>query len=285
MFANLETPVFIRGETGTGKKLTAKLIHTLSARNNAPLVHLDCADTEDFGRISMLFSSKTLNDKLSLASLHAAQGGTLFFRNINALPLSQQRKLLCVLRKESHFILNQETLNARIICSSFSQLEPQIPQLNRDLALFLNEYTISLPPLRDYKEDIPFLAEHFICLLNQQSDTNKNLTDKTLIALINYCWPENVSKLRNTLQEAYLLTKENHIPASLVMQRMKKNSGNTSECISITVGESIANTEKTLIMKTMEKTCGNKAAAARVLGISLKTLYNKLDLYTRNDRF
>ena len=282
LLTDVETTVLITGESGTGKELTAEALHYGGPRAKRPLVKVNCAalaenllESELFGHVRGAFTG-AIKDKVG--RFEAAEGGTLFLDEIGDLPLSTQLKLLRVLeRKEYERVGDSRTLKAdvRVVTATNVDLQKKIRQglFREDLYYRLKVMGIHLPPLREREQDIPLLCQHFINQLNL--DYEKKITrvsDGVMKIFMDYKWPGNVRELRHTLEHAFVLCPEREIGLQHLPRDFAGSGDDRKE-------ESKHKTKvsKDAIIDTLARTGGNKAKAARELGIDRRTLYRNLE--------
>ncbi len=281
--------VLITGESGTGKEMVARTIHKLSQRSEGPFIAINCSaipetlmESEIFGHEKGAFTG-ALERRLGCFEL--ANEGTIFLDEIAEMPAGTQSKLLRVLEERTFRRLgskNEIDVDVRIVTATNKQPLKAVEQgeLRNDLYYRLNVFAIQLPPLRERIEDLAVLTEALIRQLNAKHGRNiKGVTDKVMKTLSMHNWPGNVRELRNVLERSLILCnkefiEEHHLPP--LEQRELPQLGNA---VSIPVGSTVAEAEKRLIFKTLEFTDNNKTRAAEILGISLKTLHNKLNAY------
>jgi len=281
--------VLITGESGTGKELVARTIHTLSRRSQGPFIAINCSaipetlmESEIFGHERGAFTG-ALERRLGCFEL--ANGGTIFLDEIIEMPIGTQSKLLRVIEERKFRRLGSKheiDVDIRIIAATnkppFKAVEEG--ELRNDLYYRLNVFAISLPPLRDRLRDVSILVEALLKQLNTKHDKQvKGFSEAAFRRLTLHSWPGNVRELRNALERALILCEgeiieERHLPSFEVPAASP--SANT---LVVPVGSTVAQTEKRLIHKTLEFTENNKTKAAEILGISLKTLHNKLNQY------
>ncbi|MFN8008232.1 MAG: sigma-54 dependent transcriptional regulator [Terriglobia bacterium] len=281
--------VLITGESGTGKELVARTIHTLSRRCQGPFIAINCSaipetlmESEIFGHERGAFTG-ALERRMGCFEL--ANGGTIFLDEIVEMPVGTQSKLLRVIEERKFRRLgskNEVDVDVRIIAATnkppFMAVEEGT--LRNDLYYRLNVFSIPLPPLRERLRDIPYLVEALLKQLNAKHGKQvKGLSEGALQKLTLHSWPGNVRELRNVLERALILCEgelieDRHFPPFEI--RAVSPSANS---IVVPVGSTVADTEKRLIYKTLEFTANNKTKAAEILGISLKTLHNKLNQY------
>ncbi|KKM11627.1 Fis family transcriptional regulator [Clostridiales bacterium PH28_bin88] len=285
--ANTNAAVLVRGESGTGKELFAEAIHQESQRRDRPFVVINCGaipptlfESELFGYQAGAFTGADRRGKPGKFEL--ANGGTLFLDEIGELQPDMQVKLLRVLQNKVFYrVGGSESINVdvRVIAATHRDLEGMITQglFREDLYYRLNVVSLEVPPLRERKEDIPELVYMFIqefarVHLRQISQ----VAPEVMSALLSYSWPGNVRELRNMVERLVILAegeaiKEEYLPESLrqARQRIKPDASST-------LAELTFRTEREIIAKALEKAKGNKALAARQLGIPRSTLYYKM---------
>jgi DNA-binding NtrC family response regulator len=289
--ADIEVPVLVTGESGTGKELVARAIHQSSKRSdkafiavNTGAIAKDLIISELFGHEKGSFTGAVDQKK---GKFEEANGGTLFLDEISTMSESVQIALLRVL--ENHTIdrvggKREIPVNVRIVAATNENLEDCISAgtFREDLYYRLNVYLIELPPLRDRLEDIPLLAEHFIQNFNQEySRQIKSIAPEAMTLLKNYGWRGNVRELRNVILRAMISAKNEIKKSDLPLNTIK--GAMPGEEIRFHAGTSLPEIEKESIIKTMKKVKGNKAKAAELLGISRRSLYNKIAEYGIED--
>ena len=282
--APTEATVLLLGETGTGKELVAETIHGLSRRHKEPFLPINCGavspnliESELFGHERGSFTGA---DRLHRGYYERAHRGTLFLDEITEMPAELQVKLLRVLEsgKVTRIGGNESlTSDVRVIAATNRKPEDAVAKgkLREDLLYRLNVFPIPLPPLRDRREDVDLLAEHFLALLNKEHDTSKEFTRPALNRLRSHSWPGNVRELKNLVHRAFILA-EDHIGLDCLPLGVQESAGSS---LNLKVGTSLGEAERRLILATLEEAEGDKKKAAEVLGISLKTLYNRLNEY------
>jgi two-component system, NtrC family, response regulator AtoC len=285
--APTEATVLLLGESGTGKELAARTIHDLSLRQRHPFLPLNCGaispqliESEIFGHEKGSFTGA---DRQHKGYFERANCGTLFLDEITEMPIELQVKLLRVLETGSFMRIgsNQEIeTDVRVIAASNRDPEEAIAdgKLRLDLYHRLNVFPLVLPPLRERGPDIELLAQHFLDELNAAHGTSKTLSADALASLKDYRWPGNVRELRNYIQRAFILS-DNIIDAATVAPATGSPQGSAGTTLAIPVGTSLADVDRKLIFATLELCGGVKKRAADILGISLKTLYNRLEEY------
>ncbi len=274
-------PVHIYGETGTGKELVAEAIHNESRRGGAPFVPINCGalpsgliESELFGHVKGAFTG-AIKDKKGRFEL--ADGGTLFLDEVAELPNALQVKLLRFLQTGRFERVGGEAtrfVNVRIISATNKELEDEIRtgRFREDLYYRLNVIPVNLPPLRDRKNDIPLLIDHFLDLFSSDNmgGTPRIISKEALSVLMDYHWPGNVRQLQNVLQFAIVksggkILKPSHLPVEL--------RGSGAGLSRKGPGRKL---EEKSVRKALEKTGGNKVRAAKILGVGRATLYRFL---------
>ncbi len=290
--ADYKTTVLITGESGTGKELIAKAIHYHSERSNGPFVAINCGaipdnllESELFGHVKGAFTDATRNKK---GLFEEADGGTLLLDEIGELPKFLQVKILRVLQdSEIRRVGDTKThkVDVRIIAATVKDLVREVSKgaFREDLYYRLNVIPIHLPPLRERREDIPLLVQHFIKKCNEQLETRiRGIASEAIGALMDYSWMGNVRELENTIERAMVLSDTDHIRAEQLPDRILE--GNRAESLpvgerNLSIKKASREMEKDLIRKALEKTKGNRTHAARLLEISHRTLLYKIEEY------
>jgi DNA-binding NtrC family response regulator len=289
--------VLLTGESGTGKELAARAIHSLSPRGAGPFVAINCAALPDTLMESELFGHEkgayTGALERRAGAFELAQNGTVLLDEIGDMPVATQAKLLRVLEDGRVRRLGGKSeiqLDVRIVASTNAPLDAAIRdgKFREDLYYRLNVFPIPLPPLRERKEDLPVLAAALLEDLNRKHATKvTDVSAGVLDRLRAYSWPGNVRELRNVIERAVILAGEGTIqpahlppsfgaPASAVPGAAVAAEGGE---LRIPVGYTVEQAERALIETTLDYTKGNKTRAAEILGISQKTLFNKLKEY------
>ncbi len=297
-FAGTEEPVLITGSTGTGKELVAQQIHVLSSRARHPLVAVNCGalpstlvDSELFGHERGAFTGA---DKRRAGVFEQANGGTLFLDEVTEMPLETQVKLLRVLETSTFTRLGGSTpidVDVRIIAATNRDPKREVARhrLRSDLYYRLAVLAISLPPLAERDGDVELLARAFLeDLVNARAEGLPTVTfaDSALAALASHSWPGNVRELRNAMRRAFVLASTSGDPAPQITTEhlgLTHRSTTASPRSELTPGMSIADAERQLIELTLKHVDGDKQEAARILGVSLKTLYARLKIYRAAD--
>lgn len=290
--------IILYGESGTGKEVMAKMIHELSPRRNKPFVAMDCgtlskelASSELFGHIKGSFTG-AINDKIG--HFEFANGGTLFLDEIANLSYDVQALLLRVIQERKFKRLGDAkeiNTDVRIIVASHENLQEAYKngKFREDLYHRFNEFSISLPALRNRKEDIPLFANFFLMKTNQELNKNvEGFDDEVINIFINYPWPGNIREFRNVVRRSVLLTDAGLIKTKTLPVEMQETgsgdielaSPNKPDANDATHLKNIANkAEYETIIKVLKQVNNNKSKAADILKIDRKTLYNKIKIY------
>jgi len=283
-----DSTILINGESGTGKELVAKAIHYNSARADAPFIKMNCAalpegliESELFGHEKGAFTGAIRSTR---GRFEMADGGTLLLDEISEIPPALQAKLLRVLQeKEFERIGSGQSISVdvRVIATSNRDLKNEVDKgdFRDDLFYRLNVIPIDLPPLRQRLDDIPLLTDYFLNKYCQKMGIpTKTLNEKAGQMLLTYSWPGNVRELENLIERAVVISKNQELKVSDFPPEIAAGIPALSKT-SMDVGMSIGEAEKILILKTLKAHGGNKSKAADVLGISARTLRNKLHEY------
>jgi len=283
--AKTDVSIMITGESGTGKEVLARIIHNNSNRAEYPYIPINCAAIPDNLLESELFGYEkgafTGAEKFKPGKFELAHKGTLVLDEIGDMPLNLQAKILRVLQeKEVDRLGGSQTLpvDVRTISLTNKDIENGIKEkkFREDLFFRLNVVEFNIPPLRERKEDIAFLGNEFLKLYQQgKNDVVDKISDKAIAKLQGYNWPGNIRELQNVIQRALIFCDGKHIEEKDIEFNKFINSSSNKDNI-----KTVAEMEKDLIFRTLEKTDGNKAKAAEVLGISSRTLRNKLKEYS-----
>jgi len=302
-----DATVLIEGESGTGKELVADAVHALSARSGRPYVKINTAaiprdllESELFGHERGAFTGAVQQKK---GKFEFADTGTLFLDEIGEMPIDSQVKLLRVLQDGSFSRIGGNAtmkVDVRLVCATNRNLKQEVlaNRFRMDLFYRLNVVSITVPPLRERREDIPLLARSFLDRLNRRHNQSKELSEPLLQAMRRMDWNGNVRELENTLEKLYVLTPSKIIPVEALTNEQRasvdsspqrnaaptdnagsKPGSGIDDAIRALVGLPADEVERRLIMATLESSGGNKSKAARQLQIGLKTLYRKLESY------
>jgi two-component system, NtrC family, response regulator AtoC len=287
--APTEATAFLVGESGTGKELAAETIHRLSKRRKGPYLPLNCGaisptliESELFGHEKGSFTGAQRQHR---GYFERASGGTLFLDEITEMPIELQVKLLRVL--ETGRIMRvggdrEVEVNVRVVAATNRQPDEAVKdgKLREDLFYRLKVFPIPLPPLRDREGDIDTLAQFFLHNLNRRENSQKRFSPETLDRLRVHSWPGNVRELQNVVQRAYILGDQEITPDCLPPE-LGGESAHAGPNLHLKVGTSLEDAERRLILATLDQYEGDKKTTAEVLGISLKTLYNRLNQYAQ----
>jgi transcriptional regulator with PAS, ATPase and Fis domain len=281
--AEYDYPVLISGETGTGKEIVAKAIHKESGRKSSPFVPINCAalpeglvESELFGHVKGAFSG-AVRDKRGRFEI--ADGGTIFLDEIADLYKSAQIKLLRFLQDGKFEKVGGEqtvSVNVKVISATNKDLKKQMERkiFREDLYYRLNVLPIHLPPLRERKNDIPLLVNHFLQQAVRKYNRNPIMvSDNAMLLLVKYEWPGNVRELQNTMQFAFVKCNGVEITPDDLPVKSKNNRTLWADC------KGSRKLDIFLVKSTLEKTGGNKAKTARHLGVGRATLYRFLEDY------
>jgi two-component system, NtrC family, response regulator AtoC len=280
--------VLLVGESGTGKELAAQSIHDLSLRRKQAFLPVNCGaispnliESEMFGHERGSFTGA---DRLHRGYFERADGGTLFLDEITEMPMELQVKLLRVL-ETGYFMrvgTNKEiSADVRVIAATNRDPEEAVAEgrLRADLYHRLNVFPLQLPPLRERGKDVELLAQSFLDDLNAEHGTRKQFPPSALDMLNSHSWPGNVRELRNYVQRAYIMAEENSVETASVPLHISPARPTAGSVLMVPVGTSLAEADRQIILATLEQCGGVKKRAAEILGISLKTLYNRLEEY------
>ncbi len=296
MVAPSTASVLITGASGTGKELVARTVHELSPRRGKPFVPINCAaipetliESEIFGHEKGAFTG-ALERRTGCFEL--AEGGTLLLDEIGEMPVATQAKLLRVLEDRKLRRLGSKvetTVDVRVLAATNKVPEEAVArgELRTDLYYRLNVFNIHMPLLREHKEDIPELVQHLLAEMSAKHGRKVATVSEAVLNLFqNYSWPGNARELRNTLERAIIVcdtavVETKHLTPGFGQTTIRA-SAEDSDSVHLGVGTTVEEGEKQLILKTLEATNNNKTRAAEILGISLKTLHNKLKEYGSN---
>jgi DNA-binding NtrC family response regulator len=300
--------VLITGDSGTGKELVARTIHALSPRRQGPFVAINCAalpetliESELFGHEKGSFTGAS---ERRAGCFELAQHGTLLLDEIGEMPMQTQAKLLRILEDSKVRRLGGKTefeVDVRVVAATNKVPDEAVRggHLREDLFYRLNVFHIHLPALRERREDIQPIAEALLIDLNRKHECHvSDISPAVLEALVHHDWPGNVRELRNVLERAVIIAGEGtietrHLPAFLqnrpagapASTPAQAAAPDEPDAIKFHVGTTVEEAEKGLILRTLEHTHNNKTRAAEILGISLKTLHNKLKEYGAGKEF
>lgn len=283
--------VLITGDSGSGKELVARTLHQKSPRKDKPFVAINCSaipetlmESELFGHEKGAFTGAASRRQ---GCFELANTGTLLLDEIAEMPPLLQAKLLRVIEERAIRRLgspNEITIDVRLLAATNRDPEEAVRSgsLREDLLYRLNVFRVHLPPLKDRKDDLPLLAQHLVTQLAEKHERPARFLSPGAVAALQYhAWPGNVRELRNVIERAVIICsgeqiERHHFAPYPIDQREKLRDEDT---ISFPVGTPIEEVERQMIMRTLKKTKNNKTRAAVLLGFSLKTLHNKLNLY------
>jgi DNA-binding NtrC family response regulator len=288
--------VLITGESGTGKELAARTLHDLSPRKSRPFVAVNCAaipetliESEIFGHERGAFTGAV---ERRAGCFELADGGTLLLDEIGEMPLATQAKLLRVLEERKLRRLGarvEQDVDVRVLAATNRDPAQAVEKgyLRPDLFYRLNVFNIAMPPLREHLEDLPVLAESMLKEMNQKHGRHvSGVAASMLERMSSYPWPGNARELRNVIERAVILCADGapldvgHLPPGFNSKQSLAERSVDSGTVPVRVGTTIEEAERILIVQTLEATGQNKTRAAEILGLSLKTLYNKLKEYS-----
>jgi two-component system, NtrC family, response regulator AtoC len=296
--------VFITGESGTGKEVVAQAVHDLSRRRKQPFLAVNCGaispqliESEVFGHEKGSFTGA---ERQHAGFFERARGGTLFLDEITEMPLELQVKLLRVLETGRYRrVGGSASLEADVRVVAATNRPPaqavQQGRLREDLYYRLNVFPIELPPLRERLVDVPLLAQHFLHAIGTQEGQVRRFTPAALAQLGAHRWPGNVRELRNVVQRAWVMARGETIDDTTLAPSLLPTPGSDGNAaaaqpaadsdarITLPIGTSVAQAERALIEATLRHFSWHKERTAAVLGVSLKTLYNRLKNYAQGD--
>jgi DNA-binding NtrC family response regulator len=290
--APTNSTVLIRGETGCGKELVARSVHEKSLRSDKPFIAINCGALPEHLIESELFGHKkgafTGADMQRQGLFEVASGGTIFLDEIGELPLSMQAKLLRVLESgDLRRVGDNETLHVdtRVVCATHRDLELMVEtgSFREDLLFRINTFEIHVPPLRERGEDVMPLARHlYLRHRPEHASIQPLFSDEAIALLLHHPWPGNVRELANVIEHATILCEHppilpEHLPRHLVERKLRREMKPTPSAPSASSPLSLKELEVLAVLEAVQRHKGNKPAAAEELGISLKTLYNKIN--------
>ncbi len=296
--------VLITGESGTGKELVARTLHELSDRKRKPFVAVNCAaipetlmESEIFGHEKGAFTGAV---ERRAGCFELAEGGTLLLDELGEMPIGTQAKLLRVLEERKLRRLGgsaEIAVDVRVLAATNRNPEDAVAagQLRADLLYRLNVFHVQIPPLRERKDDIPLMVAVMLAEMNARHHRRvAGMTERTEQLMQGYAWPGNARELRNMMERAVILAPEGglidlpHLPPEMLKPETTTSAAVNEttasvEAVQLSVGTTVAEAERKLILKTLDAAGGNKTRAAQMLAVSLKTLHNKLKAYGRQD--
>jgi DNA-binding NtrC family response regulator len=283
-----ESNVLIVGESGAGKELVANTIHLASHRVDEPFIAINCGalspelvDSELFGHVKGAFTGAHRDHR---GVFEQAEGGTLFLDEVTEMPLEHQVKLLRVLENNEYRSVGSQHLkkaNVRIIAATNRDLADAIDagHFREDLYFRLAHFPIQVPPLRNRNNDISGLAQHFLAYRNTAEKLTKMFSDDALNLIQQQKWPGNVRELKHAIERAYILAENEILPSHIMVSSLEPSAEPLTDGVQIPVGMRLDELEKAAIYQALDESMGNKNETAKQLGISVKTLYNKLSKY------
>jgi two-component system response regulator HydG len=286
--ASSDATVLITGESGTGKEMIAGVIHFNSPRKDNPFIKMNCAaisegllESELFGHEKGAFTGALRRKEGRFKQAHL---GSLFLDEVSEMSLAMQVKLLRVLQEREFTRVGGEeviSVDVRIIAATNKDLARLVKEgkFREDLYYRLNVITLSVPPLRDRREDIPLLAEHFLKRFAEKNTRPmKGFTPQAMDRLVKYPWPGNVREIMNTIESAVVLSTSPFLTEE-DLPIIREDQGDVAPTSGVVMDLSLDEIERATILKTLETMQGNKSEAARKLGITRATLHKKLKRY------
>jgi DNA-binding NtrC family response regulator len=287
-YSKVNVNVLIQGESGTGKELVAKALHSNSERGGQPFVAINCSaipenllESELFGHVKGAFTGATESQK---GVFEQAHGGTLFLDEIAEMPYALQAKLLRVLETWEVKPLGSDRVrkvDIRLISATNQDIIEFInkKQFREDLFYRIATVTINIPPLRNHREDIPLLVNHYLSILSNKFEKKFNISTEALDTLMHNIWKGNVRELENVLEQASLSTSTDTIVVNDIVNLNKSFKTAVQNDAEDPNNMNLNDIEKKYIIKVLNITNGNKLKAAQILGIDRKTLYKKIKDY------
>jgi PAS domain S-box-containing protein len=283
--SHVQTTVLITGESGTGKELVAEAIHYSGDRSSHPLVKVNCSalaenllESELFGHVKGAFTSA---DRDKVGRFQKANGGTIFLDEIGDISLRMQLRLLRVLQEKVLERVGDSTplkVDVRVIAATNQDLSRKVKEgdFREDLYYRLKIVDVALPPLRERKDDIPLMVDHFLQKLNNKFNRQiEAVSEDVLNILMNYDWPGNVRELEHALEHAFIICRQDTITA----EHLPKNTTTVNHTTAPSVKENEAYSEPEAIIRALKRSGWNKSKAARLLGVNVRTIYRKMEKY------
>jgi len=290
--APTDASVLIIGESGTGKEVVARTVHGRSRRADAPFVAINCgaispslAESELFGHEKGSFTGAASR---SIGCFERAHTGTLFLDEVTEMPLSIQVQLLRVLETGTFLrVGGTEPVNVdvRIIAATNRDLTDTVKSgtLRSDLLYRLAVFPVKVPPLRERKSDIAYLAQKFLDELNAREKGSKAFSPGSITRLQQYNWPGNIRELKNTITRAYILADGDEVDMAPMRPFFRETTPvRHNGALRIPVGTSLAAAERSIILATLDHYEGDKKRSALALGVSVRTLSNRMEQFSRN---
>lgn len=291
--ASTDATALIIGESGTGKELIARTIHEQSTRKDAPFIAVNCGaipdeliEAELFGHEKGSFTGAIQG---RVGYFEHANGGTLFLDEVTEMTPVRQVKLLRALETGTFYRVGSSEAShsdVRVIAATNRDPVTAVKEngLREDLMYRLAVFPLRAPPLRERDGDRELLAQHFLNELNERESTQKVFSKRALETVRSWSWPGNVRELKNAVYRAFILAeKVVEIPHPHLVSRVKKPV-TQGDAMSVWIGTPLADAQKQIILGTLKYCGGDKRRAARALGVSLKTLYNRLGAYGSEER-
>jgi len=286
--ADTDSTVLIYGESGTGKELVAKAIHYRSGRSNQTFVSINCGalpenllESELFGHVKGSFTG-AIRDKDGLFKV--ACGGTFFLDEVGETSPAIQVKLLRVLQEREIIPVGGTTpikVNVRLIAATNADLERAVPEgiFRADLYYRLNVIPIVIPPLRDRRDDVELLVDHFLKIASDNSGRKRTISKETMELLVNYDWPGNVRELENIIERAVILGEGDEITIDGLPDKIRNHSQQRRKIVMEKAQMTLEELEREYLISVLEATGWQKKKASSILGINASTLYRKIQRY------
>jgi two-component system response regulator HydG len=285
--AESDATVLVLGESGTGKEVIAREMHRASARSRRPFVAVNCSaipegllESELFGHEKGAFTGAVRQKK---GRFELADGGTIFLDEIGDMSAALQAKLLRDLQDHTFQRVggsSELSVDARVIAATNRDLDAAVADrsFREDLFFRLNVVSIVMPPLRDRPEDVPLLVEHFLRAFAGTGEKAKKMSPRAMRLVMDYAWPGNIRELENAVQRAVVLSRGETIFPEHLPAKVQAAAGDEPDDAP-RAGKTIREVERDTIVKALQETGGNRTHAARILGISRRTLQNKIKEY------
>ncbi len=287
LVAPSQATVLILGESGTGKEVIADLLHRLSPRASRPMVKVNCAaipetliESELFGYEKGAFTGAAGRKE---GRFEVADRSSIFLDEIGEVPHAVQVKLLRILQEGTFERLGSNRtlqVDVRIIAATNKDLEAMVKEgrFREDLYWRLNVITLVIPPLRERKEDIAGLVQHFITRFSHKNDKPiRGIESRAMETLLGYSWPGNVRELENVMERSVVIDRDGIITLDDLPPQIVSSSMETADTVTIPLGTPLEEVERILMEETLKRTKGDKGLASKLLGISTRTLYRKMD--------
>jgi len=286
--ADTDSTILISGESGTGKELIAKAIHYRSGRASAPFVSINCGalpenllESELFGHVKGSFTG-AIRDKDGMFKV--ASGGTFFLDEVGETTLAIQVKLLRVLQEREIIPVGGTApikVDVRLIAATNADLEKAVKEerFRADLYYRLNVIPVVIPPLRDRRDDIPLLVDHFLHIASERAGRRKAITKQAMELLTNYDWPGNVRELENIVERACILQEGDEILVEDLPEKVRHHSQERRKVVMQETQVTLDELEKEYLVSVLEETGWQKKKASQILGINASTLYRKIQRY------